>query len=223
MGFFKSPSELIEMVVGKGTVETVKTCAKAYEYITTDQEKEGRALGTTKAAEIYAPVLKELENELISLKNELDKEADDFDSQYKLLRNKAKYYVKQKEKVLKDIEKLKKKKPEISDFIDNCLGSGYSATNIVFQYYGGTVGDWLQEKMDTKRQEYFEIEFSKKVSMWKSKISEVKAEITQIATDLDALTKEDKQKLKKIASLVNQTITDYELVLEQYNSFKEIL
>ncbi len=208
--------------IGKKKKETHNSIVEIVKYIATDQEKEGRELGITLAAEIYAPVLKKLENDHLALKNELDRETEDFDSQYKLLRKKAEYYVTQKEKVLKDIERLKKKKPELSDFIDNCLGTSFSASTIIAKY-DDVIGDWLHEKMEKKRQKYFEIEFKKKERVWKKKITEIKAEIKKLTESLNALKTEDKQKLKQIVSLVNRSISDYELVLEQYNSFKNLL
>lgn len=208
--------------IGKKKKETHNSIVEIVKYIATDQEKEGRELGITLAAEIYAPVLKKLENDHLALKNELDRETEDFDSQYKLLRKKAEYYVTQKEKVLKDIERLKKKKPELSDFIDNCLGTSFSASTIIAKY-DDVIGDWLHEKMEKKRQKYFEIEFKKKERVWKKKITDIKAEIKKLTESLNALKTEDKQKLKQIVSLVNRSISDYELVLEQYNSFKNLL
>lgn len=221
-----SPFDLIEIAIGKkkNEKETHNSIVELVKYVTTDQEREGRELGITKAAEIYAPVLKKLEKELKTLKNELDKETNDFDAQYMLLRKKAEYYVAQKGKVLKDIEKLKKKKPDISDFIDICLNSGLSGASVFMEYdHYDAIGEWLHKKMDEKRQEFFEIEFKEKEREWKKKISEIKAEVKKLAKSLEALTKEDKQKLKQIASLVNRAITDYELVLEQYNSFVNLL
>lgn len=206
-------------VFGKSSLDDYETL---YEYIVTDQKKEGKELGKIKAAKIYEPILKKMKQELLDLKKDLSEETEDFDSQYKLLRKKAEYFIQQKDIVLRDIEVLKKGHPGKAELIDNFLITRDLNTGIV-STTDGIISVFLDDIMGKKRKKHCKKEFKKMVEKYKIKVDEVKAEIKQIIINLKALKEEDKQKLEIIATKVNGIVSDYEAALENYNYLKNLL
>ena len=192
-------------------------------YAFTDQEKEGRELGKIKAAEVYEPVLKKLEDDLAALRTALSKEIGNFNSQYEKLRITATYYLNKKKEILKDIEQLKEDNPEHGSFIDNILISGSGGYNITGTSSGFFLGYFLKKEMDEKRKKYAEIEFEEMARKYEKKIDEIRKEMAREVAGLKALREEDKQKLEIISQKVNSAVYDYEQVLEKYNFIRSML
>ena len=70
----------------------VKTAKTVIKYATTDQEKEGREIGTEVAANIYKPVLDSLKRQKDKIIAEEQNEQSNFESQANLLTEQCAYY-----------------------------------------------------------------------------------------------------------------------------------
>ena len=198
-----------------------KDLAKAVECAVTDQEKEGRELGIKKAAEIYAPVLRQLENENALLKMEMQQIESDFSARAGLLRDKAVYFENKKVEVLKQIERLKRKQPDKKEIFEKVMSSSsYSVIQSPIPY--GVLSDWLEGKMDKKRKEFFEIEFKNKSKVWKEKIHEEERKIKEITKKLTIRQNETDTAINMIGEKTNEAVSQYEEALEKYNYLKSL-
>lgn len=90
------------------------TLKKAYDYATTDQEKEGRELGITGAANIYKSVFEELEIKQEKIIKEIDKENKFFDEHLKSLK-------KQGEEIEQKTDELNESIEQQSDMVNGRL------------------------------------------------------------------------------------------------------
>lgn len=203
-----------------GTLELLYNTGK---YLFTDQEKEGRELGITKAAEIYAPIFREADAAYNNLKVELEREKSDFKSRYKFWLDKGVFYEKKKERTKEDIDRLVNAHPQLRKHIDMNKGFGVSGAAYPTIDIGGFFADLLQGRMDEKRQKYFKIQFEETSKDWKRKITQCKLRYSELDTNRVSLTIENKQKIDEIIALVNNEKTEYEKVLETYNTLKSII
>ena len=199
----------------------IKDIAKLVKWAVSDQEKEGRELGIKKAAEIYGPVFRQMENECVLLEMERKKIDSDFNDRAGLLREKAVYFYNKKAEVLNEIERLKKERPNKKEIFDKILSSsGYSAVRSPIPY--GVLSDWLEGKMDKKRKEFFEIEFKKQSEVWKKKILDEERKIKEITKQLTILRNKADAAITIIGKKTDEAVSQYEEALEKYNYLKSL-
>ena len=150
---------------------------KVVEYVATDQEQEGHEKGIKAAANIYKPILKKLQERQKKIINATDKEQIDFEAQAKLLKKQcAGYEKKTAELAIKIKNQSAKKSSGIDSFFETVNSYGmFSGVNSVrgidsVMYDSWSLSDYLEKKMDEKREKFYKIEFEKNLLNGKKKL-----------------------------------------------------
>lgn len=164
-------------------VDTARAVGKVAEYVTTDQEEEGRELGIKAAARIYEPVLEKLEIRQVKIIAATDKEQSFFEGQAKSLREQCAKY---EQKTAEIAERIKKHSEKKSKSVDNFFSrinsfgmySAQSVSGIGGDIYNSwSLSNYLEKKMNAKREKFYKIEFEKQSLVWQEKIKSVRAKI----------------------------------------------
>ena len=96
------------LVKAASAYTVVKTAKTVIDYAATDQEKEGRELGTATAAKIFKPVLDSLKRQKDKIIAEEKNAQSDFESQAKLLTKQCEYYERETAEYKNKIETIKR-------------------------------------------------------------------------------------------------------------------
>lgn len=112
---------LVELMVDKVVSNAISTIK---DYATTDQEKEGREKGTKGAADIYKPVLEELESRQKEIIKELDEEQKNFKEQATILKKQCVEYEIETAEFEKNLQKQSNKMAdELQSFFEGEIKS----------------------------------------------------------------------------------------------------
>ena len=198
------------------------------EYIATDQEAEGRAKGIETAANIYKPVLKKLEDRQKKIILATDQEQKHFENQAKTLRAQCAEY---EQKTLELAAKIKNNSGEKSSSINNFFVTVerfgmYSAHSV--DVIGGRIYDswslsnYLEKKMNEKREKFYKIEFEKKSLEWQGKIKNLRAQIVESINNLKNLKSYNKNQLEYISKIVDDALKEYCESIAKYNALVEM-
>ena len=188
------------------------------DYVSSDQEKEGRELGIKKATSMYKPILESLELKQKKLIKELDDESISFSSKAELLKQSVMNIECETEK-WKNNMRLNRSYSKFSTIIkENKSGGSILYGAISMGWDGHLVADWLNKKMDQKRIKYFEIEFNKQEAKWVDKINNVEKEITSLKNKLKKLTYSDKEAMEKLLKIHEKAVQEYANVYSQYQA-----
>lgn len=211
----------IALVMISDTIAVVK-------YAVTDQEQEGRELGIKTASEIYAPILSNLEKQQAKVLDDINKEQISFEEKVKFLRDKCATYEKEISEVSDAIESMRGLSVQIDNLIISMSVHGIQSTicNPIFYSIlakGGIIGTWLQEKMDKKRQKYYQIELEKQSCEWQKKINDVKNKIAMSIDDLKDMQNYNQEQLQCISDILNENISNYCEITAQYNLLKLVV
>lgn len=201
---------------------------KVVEYVATDQEKEGRELGIKAAANIYEPVLKNLEIRQIKIIAATDKEQSFFEGQAKSLREQCTEYEQKTAELAARIKNRSEKKSKSVDNLLNTINSFGMYSSHSVSVIGGDIydswslSDYLEKKMKEKREKFYEIEFKKQSLVWQEKIKSVRAKIVESIKNLKSLKISNRKQLKYISDIVDDAVSEYCETFAKYNALKEM-
>ena len=234
----------IPLLLKGAAVYTAGKAAKTViDYATTDQEKEGRELGTEVAAAIYGPVFKNFKAKQKKINAETDKEYFDAKSQVKLLKEQCAYYERETANYKSKIETIKREhgdSPGVKAVLSALAASGGATigtgamlgVNSV-RAFGSSVASagfaWLalpaavltyilESEMSEKRERFFKEEFEKKALVWKKKIESVRAEILASIKNLRAFKADKTEELNRLTKLVDDAMKEYFGARADYNA-----
>lgn len=187
--------------------QAAKTAGTVIDYATTDQEKEGRELGTKAAAKLYAPVLNGLKNRQKQIIAETNKVYADAESQKNFLRDKLAYYQRETATYKSKIETIRREHgddPGVKDFFvalaasaasgGAAIGAGTVLSGNFVRAFSSSVAtsalSWLalpaavvtyilESEMKEKRERFCKEEFEKQALVWQEKIKSCRAEISE--------------------------------------------
>ena len=200
----------------------LKLLLKLFEYATSDQESEGRELGIKTAANIYEPVLKNLEIRQEKIIAATDKEPSFFEGQAKSLREQCAEYEQKTAELAAIIKSRSEKKADIVDNILSSTTSSYSEGlarcmgNHIYNSW--SLPDYLDKKMEEKREKFFKIEFEKQALVWQEKIKSVRAKIVESIRNLKSYKISNRAQLKHISDIVDDAVNEYCETLAKYNA-----
>ena len=149
-------------------LEPIRDIFKVMEYVSTDQEKEGRELGIKAASRIYQPVLRNLESRQTKILAATDKEQSFFEGQAKSLRDQCAEYEQKTADLAERIKNSSEKKSESVDNFFRTINSFgmYSVQSVSIIggniYDSWSLSDYLEKKMKEKREKFYNIEFKNK-------------------------------------------------------------
>ena len=202
---------------------------KVVEYVATDQEQEGHEKGIKAAANIYKPILKKLQERQKKIINATDKEQIDFEAQAKLLKKQcAGYEKKTAELAIKIKNQSAKKSSGIDSFFATVNSYGmFSGVNSVrgidsVMYDSWSLSDYLEKKMNEKREKFYKIEFEKKSLEWQEKIKSVREKIVESIKNLKNLKSTNRSQIANISGIVDDALNEYCETLAKYNALKEM-
>jgi|GEM_PF-6492016 len=173
-----------------------KTAATVIDYATTDQEKEGRELGTEVAAKVFKPVLDSLKRQKDKIIAEEKNEQSNFESQAELLKKQCEYYERETANYKSKIETIKREhgdSPGVKAVLTALAASGGATIGTgamlginsarAFSSAVASAGlSWLalpaavltyilESEMNEKRERFFQEEFEKKALVWQGNIA----------------------------------------------------
>lgn len=203
---------------------------KVVKYATTDQEKEGRELGIKAAANIYKPVLKNLEIRQVKIITATDKEQSFFEGQTKSLKRQCSEY---EQKTADLAAKIKKQSSEKSKAVDTILrvngfGSGAMSGGDFISAIGEALSlawsviNFIDNEMEEKRSYYRKVEFEKQSRVWEEKIKEIRKEIAKSIKNLKSYKISNREQIEYISAIVDDAIKEYCETLAKYNALKEM-
>ena len=185
------------------------------EYVSSDQEKEGRELGIKKAASMYKPILESLELKQKELIKELDNKTISFKNKAEVLMQSIKN-IKFETEMLKNKMRKNSAYKKYGDLIDvNKSGGNILYGAIAMGWNGNLIADWLNKKMDKKRMKYFKIEFNKQEAKWLDKINSIEKEILNQKNELKKLTCGDEEAIEKLLKIHEKAVQEYAIVYSQ--------
>lgn len=237
---------LIPWIVKAAAVyQGAKTAATVIDYATTDQEKEGRELGTEVASKVYAPVFDDLKRQADKITAEEKKEQSDFESQANLLKEQCAYYEREAAAYKSKIETIRREHgddPGVKGVLTALAASGGATigtgamlgANAVRAFSSSVAAagfSWLalpaavltyilKSEMNEKRERFFRIEFDKKADVWLEKIESCKAEISQRIKSLKFLKHNNTYKVKELKAVVDDALKEYCGAQADYNTLK---
>lgn len=195
--------------------------SKIYQYATTDQEKEGREEGKKIAAEVFRPVLENLEYRHLSIKKEIQNEQNSYEAKVDQLR---KYYLEYQKGVTicsTQISSMYGISPKMDTLI-NCMGcNGILGAIIspitIFTFTNIGLGGILKDVMDKKRMKYSQLELESQSIIWTKKIYREKQRIDKTISYLSTIRKDHKNTLQELIDLINKEVNEYCEVSAQCN------
>lgn len=228
-----------------------KAAGTVIDYATTDQEAEGRELGATAAAKLYAPVLEDLEQQQKKIIDALDREHANVQTQINLLKEQRAYYKRKTADYKSKIETIRREdgdKPGVKAVFDalatsaaiggSAIGTGAVLSgNFVRAFSSSIAGagfSWLalpatvltyilKSEMKEKRERFFKEEFEKKSREWLEKIESCKAKIVTAIKNLRAVKADGADKLNRLAKIVADAQNDYSEVMARYNILNSVV
>ena len=209
-------------------VDTARAVKKVVDYVATDQEKEGRELGIKATANIYEPVLKNLEIRQVKIIAATDKEQSFFEGQAKSLREQCAEYEQKTAELAARIKNYSEKKSESVDNFFNTINSFGMYSSHSVGIIGGDIYDswslsnYLEKKMNEKREKFYKIEFEKQSLVWQEKIKSVRAKIVESIKNLKSLKISNREQLKYISAIVDDAVNEYCETFAKYNALKEM-
>jgi len=209
-------------------LEPIRDIFKVMEYVSTDQEKEGRELGIKAASRIYQPVLRNLESRQTKILAATDKEQSFFEGQAKSLRDQCAEYEQKTADLAERIKNSSEKKSESVDNFFRTINSFgmYSVQSVSIIggniYDSWSLSDYLEKKMKEKREKFYNIEFKKQSLVWQEKIKSVRAKIVESIKNLKSLKISNREQLKHISDIVDDAVNEYCETFAKYNALKEM-
>ena len=219
-----------------------KAAATVIDYATTDQEKEGRELGTMAAAKSYAPVLEDLEQQKKKIIAAMDRETSNVESRIKLLREQLVHYEHGSVYYKSKIETIKREhgdSPGVKAVLTALASSGGSAIGTgamlginsarAFSSAVCSVGiSWLalpaavvtyvlESEMNSKRERFFQEEFDKKAVVWLGKIESCRTDIEKSIKNLRDIKAEGADVLNRLAKIVDDALKECGGAQVKYN------
>ena len=207
-------------------MDKLRAAKKIVDYVTSDQEKEGREQGINAAANIYKPVLTKLEKRQAKIIALIDKEQIDFAEQAAQLKEECAEYEK-KTADLADILK-RKSSSNVDKFFDTVgrfgmFGGEDSIRGMgIVMYDSWSLADHLEKKMNEKRAKYYKEEFQSKSIEWQVKIKSVRVKLLETIKNFKNLKASNKNQLKYITSKIDEALEEYCETFAKYNALKEM-
>lgn len=208
----------------KETIRTVKAVAN---FITGDQEREGREQGTIAAAKIYQPVLENLEARQKKIIDETDKAQSDFIAQAKELRAQCAAYERQSSELADEIRSRGENSSGVEKFLEavNRHGMFNAKSSHSFgavMYDSWSLANYLENKMNEKRERYYKLAFEEKSRVWQQKITDLRKKIVASIKNLRNLKSANRDRLNDMASKVDEALTEYCEAAAKFNALKEL-
>lgn len=217
--------------------QAAKTAATVIDYATTDQEAEGRELGATAAAKLYAPVLEDLEQQQKKIIDALDREHANVQTQINLLKEQRAYYKRKTADYKSKIETIRREDgndPVVKDVLvalaasasggGAAIGAGAVLSAKFARAFSSSVAtsalSWLalpaavvtyilESEMKEKRERFCKEEFEKQALVWQNKIESCKAEISDLIKSLKFIKHNNTYKIKQLKAEVDDALQEY--------------
>ena len=174
--------------------------ASIYDYVFTDQEKEGREAGTIAAAEAYKPILNKQKRFQAEINEIISNEKLNFDKQVEIILNKCYSYTITNENFSFTINEKRGKSSDLDGVLDIIQGNDYSRWGENFYMFFSL--NPLRRSMYEKRLRFFFIEFDNKRAIWQDKIKETNKGINDSIDELFLLKTTNQEALRKIKEII---------------------
>lgn len=174
--------------------------ASIYDYVFTDQEKEGREAGTIAATEAYKPILSKQKRFQAEINEIILNEKLNFDKQVELILNKCYSYTITNENFSFTINDKRGKSSDLDGVLDIIQGNDYSQWGENFYMFFSL--NPLRRYMYEKRLRFFFIEFDNKRAIWQDKIKETNKGINDSIDELFLLKTTNQEALRKIKEII---------------------
>lgn len=192
---------------------------RTVDYITSDQEAEGRQYAVEFAYELYGPIFRTFEQIVSDARLSARIQVLEFNSAVSILCIKYDEYQ-------SEISKLEDEMTALMDR-DNALAlfrehfSNHGAPSIIADYSRFSIN--LDDKMEAKRRKYFEIELCEQVRMMESKLAELHKELSQIFDQIESLRDDERCTLCELQGMVDQLEKEYLNKKLEYKLLKDVL
>ena len=202
-------------------LNTIYDVTKIVEYVRSDQEKEGREAGIKAASDIYAPVLKKMENKRKNIVEEIKKEQEAFEEKVKHIMDEYNKCENETNNEINFIASMRGQSPDMDTLITSLGKNGLYATicGPLFENFMCiiSIGYFLEKKMDAKRKEYFKIELESKSKEWETKIERERIDILKSIDELNKCKDCNKDRLERIKNLMKDMMSNYCEKTAQHN------
>lgn len=201
---------------------------EAAKYILTDQEAEGREMGRTAAAKIYAPVFNGLNKIERDIKEAKKKEKQSFSEVANEMSDLYDWYQKEIDSLTAEIEKLSKKSEKarnIEKRMKNCTSStmsGVIASPDVYENTSIGLFGFMEGLMAEKRKKYYEIEYKICCRKWEDKIADCRKSIKESVAELLTLKDANKKDVDDIYKVMSDIVEEYYKKAAQRNTLAEV-
>ena len=202
-------------------IDPIDDIVQIVNYVMTDQELEGREKGKKVAAKIFEPILGELKNKQSIIIDNMKKENNNFESKVEYLKKKYIEVDNEITLVNTQIASMRGISIKMDSLINGMSSYGIIATlaNPLFSdmYVNIGIGGFLKNKMDKKREKYYQIELVNQSKTWECKIKEVKNSIIESLHDLRLQKKSNKEAIEELEKILEDKFKQYTEIKAQYN------
>lgn len=195
---------------------------RVWDYMWSDQEKEGREYAIKFSARLYKNIVEELEESIRKIKNRSRVGNIKFTSQIKQLREKNTFYESMITELDEKINQLIVNNSSLDKFhTEYSLNRVFALTEFgQYRTEDKSKIENLDDKMERKRRKYFEIELKKRIEMWENKIDELMMEKRGIIESFKVSKHEEKEILLNLISVIESKQTEYINKVIEYNAIK---
>ncbi|WP_321041456.1 hypothetical protein [Veillonella caviae] len=192
---------------------------RVIDYISSDQEAEGREYAIEFVDKLYEPVFRDLEYSIREMQMNAASQTLDFEQATAVLRLKYDEYLLEISRVEQEIQQLIEEDNELASFreVIGRLGTTHVISTIGLSDFS------LDKKMEKKRREFFDIELRNQIRLKEEKFSELNKDFSQIFDQIEGVQEDERNTLSELQALVEEFEKKYLDKKLEYNLMKEAL